>query len=260
MLITVITNDLKHDDVYRLSCRLIRVSLNLQQRSTIHRTSRSVIRAIGEPLAPADRCHCSMVVRVATSSSCAWKNERERVSSLVRDVPPVRHFRFCDLDRSLRPWGSIVGNTIGELFAATATTVIVVVVDVVDQGPDSQAPRIGRAAFLSAPLRELRAGQRILGDSRTDDGIYYGLHVFQRYQPVSSVSRSVPFEVELSRNPAPKVIAGGYTMYMRVCMCVYTHMMSLVSIDRSIKCLKMEVETSARIIIFNIFSKNTFFN
>lgn len=96
-----------------------------------------------------------------------------------------------------------MGNTAGELLAIATTTVIVVVdvvvvatvvvVDVVDQGPDSQAPRIGRAALLSAPLRELRAGRRILGDSRTDDGIYYGLHVFQRYQPVASVSRSVPF-------------------------------------------------------------------
>jgi len=87
-----------------------------------------------------------------------------------------------------------VGNTAGELLAAT----VIAVIDV-DQGLDFQAPRIGRAALLSAPLRELRTGRRILGDSRTDDGIYYGLHVFQRYQPVASVSRSVPFEVELPR-------------------------------------------------------------
>jgi len=124
-----------------------------------------------------------------------------------------------------------VGSTTGELLAAAVTTVIVaiavtvVVVDVVDQGPDSQAPRIGRAALLSAPLRELRAGRRILGDSRTDDGIYYGLHVFQRYQPVASVSRSVPFEIELSRKShlSRKPPSNDCTVY--VCMCVYAYIL-----------------------------------
>lgn len=130
-----------------------------------------------------------------------------------------------------------MGNTAGELLAAAsaativivfvaaaaaaAAVIVVLIVDVVEQGPDSQAPRIGRAALLSAPLRELRAGRRILGDSRTDDGIYYGLHVFQRYQSVASVSRSVPFEGELSRDtpgtekpPLPPPLApGGCTMY-----------------------------------------------
>ena len=122
-----------------------------------------------------------------------------------------------------------MGSITGELLTAAVTTVIVaiavtvVVVDVVDQGPDSQAPRIGRAALLFAPLRELRAGRRILGDIRTDDGIYYGLHVFQRYQPVASVSRSVPFEIELSRKShlSRKPPSNDCTVY--VCMCVYAY-------------------------------------
>lgn len=88
-------------------------------------------------------------------------------------------------------------NTAGGALRSEVTTLVVVVVvdvDVVDQGPDSQALRIGRAsALLSAPL-ELRTGRGILGDGRTDDGIYYGLHVFQRYQPVASLSRLVPHE------------------------------------------------------------------
>lgn len=103
------------------------------------------------------------------------------------------------------------------LDVATDVVVVVVaavVVDVVDRQrlSDSQAPRIGRAALLTAPLRELRTGRRILGDGRTDDGIYYGLHVFQRY-PVASLSRLVPLETERAErshivdSPSPSTIA-----------------------------------------------------
>lgn len=98
-------------------------------------------------------------------------------------------------------------NAAGEALAivAAAAAVVVIVVDAVDHGPDSQASRA--ALLISAPLRELRAGRRILGDGRTDDGIYYGLHVFQRYLPVASLSRFVPLQglsthgAHPSRNP-----------------------------------------------------------
>lgn len=120
-----------------------------------------------------------------------------------------------------------MGHAVGRPFAAVATAAIVVNVDVVvvvDQNVQPQDPPIGRATLLPASL-ELRAG-RILGDGRTDDGIYYGLHVFQRYHPVASLSRLVP-SVHSERNSSPGIWSEPEPqsppppIAPRWCVCVY---------------------------------------
>jgi len=97
----------------------------------------------------------------ASGSACPW---------LVRDVPPAGHFRSRELDRPPRPRGPIVENATGGasrrvaiivlvvLVVVVVVVVVVVGVDLVDQGSDSQARRIGRAALLLPAPLELRAG------------------------------------------------------------------------------------------------------
>lgn len=144
-------------------------------------------------------------------------------SSLVRDVPPAGRFRFRDLDRPSRPWGlSIVGNVVGEPLIAA---VVVVIVDIVDQGPDSQAPRIGRAALLSAPLRELRAGGS-WATAAPMMGFIMGCtcfkgttlsHLFQGWYCLC------PLVTRITELQKSLLFQWLHDVYVYVCVCIYVH-------------------------------------
>jgi len=167
----------------------------------------------------------SVVAAAEKASGSAWP-------WLVRDVPPAGHFRSRELDRP--PRGSIVENTAGgtpRRFAIILFVFVVLVVDLVDQGSDSQ--RIGRAALLLPAPLELRAGRGSWATAAPMMGFIMGCtcfkgttlsHLFQGWYRSRDRVFSLSLSISVSgRTPAGKLTRAretACTLCVRVSVCV----------------------------------------